>query len=142
MPVLLADRLRARGAVPPDYAGRGLLSVPATVLAAFGARTADDPPPLAQLDPALLDGVRQIVVVLADGLGWRQTAVERLGEEADQVRHFTGRGRGEQLSAFIDPAIERLRIVDDLLRDADGLATAEAAARAGFLLSSRRRRRS
>ena len=72
MPVLLADRLRARGAVPPDYAGRGLLNVPATVLAAFGAGTADDPPPLAQLDPALLDGVRQVVVVLADGLGWRQ----------------------------------------------------------------------
>ena len=72
MPSLLADRLRARGAVPPDYSGRGLLNVPATVLAAFGARTADDPPPLTDLDPALLDGVRQIAVVLADGLGWWQ----------------------------------------------------------------------
>src|SRR5258706_4509677 len=69
MPQTLSERLRARGAVLPDYAGRGLLNVPATVLAAFGARTADDPPPLADLDPALCEGARQIVVVLADGLG-------------------------------------------------------------------------
>jgi Type I phosphodiesterase / nucleotide pyrophosphatase len=69
MPESLADRLRARGSVPPDYTGRGLLNLPATVLAAFGAANADDPPPLTDLDPALLDGVRQIVVVLADGLG-------------------------------------------------------------------------
>jgi hypothetical protein len=72
MPQTLSERLRARGAVLPDYAGRGLVNVPATVLAAFGARTADDPPPLADLDPALLDGARQIVVILADGLGWWQ----------------------------------------------------------------------
>lgn len=68
----LADRLRARGAVLPDYTGRGLVNVPATVLSAFGVRSADDPPPLTELDPALLDGARQIVVVLADGLGWWQ----------------------------------------------------------------------
>ncbi|HET8568705.1 MAG TPA: alkaline phosphatase family protein [Candidatus Limnocylindria bacterium] len=48
------------------------MNLPATVLAAFGARTDDDPPPLADLDPALLDGARQIVVILADGLGWWQ----------------------------------------------------------------------
>jgi hypothetical protein len=64
--------LRARGAILPDYTGRGLVNIPATVLEAFGARTADDPPPLTDLDPALLDGARQIVVVLADGLGWWQ----------------------------------------------------------------------
>src|SRR5438477_432853 len=72
MPEALADRLRARGAIPPSYDGRGLLNLPATVLETFGARTADDPPPLSDLDPSLLDGVRQIVVVLADGLGWWQ----------------------------------------------------------------------
>lgn len=72
MPVTLADRLRARGAILPDYSGRGLLNLPATVLEAFGERTPDDPPPLAELDPDLLDGVRQVVVVLADGLGWWQ----------------------------------------------------------------------
>jgi len=72
MPEALADRLRARGAVTPSYDGRGLVNIPATVLEAFGARTPQDPPPLADLDPALLDGVRQIVVVLADGLGWWQ----------------------------------------------------------------------
>src|SRR5437773_1483299 len=72
MPLALADSLRARGAVIPDYSGRGLINVPATVLHAFGERTDDDPPPLADLDPALLDDIRQIVVVLADGLGWWQ----------------------------------------------------------------------
>ena len=72
MPDALLDRLRSRGALLPSYDGRGLLNIPATVLQAFGARTADDPPPLTDLDPALLDGVRQIVVVLADGLGWWQ----------------------------------------------------------------------
>src|SRR5438105_1973875 len=72
MPDALVDRLRARGAMPPSYDGRGLLNVPATVLDAFGARTADDPPVLADLDRGLLDGVRQIVVILADGLGWWQ----------------------------------------------------------------------
>jgi hypothetical protein len=76
MPQTLVDRLRARGAVLPDYTGRGLLNVPATVLDAFGARDASDPPPLADLDPALLAGVRRIVVVLADGLGLWQ--LERL----------------------------------------------------------------
>jgi len=68
----LDEQLRAVGAVVPDYQGRGLLAVPATVLDAFGVRTDDDPPPLADLDRELLDGVRQIVVVLADGLGWSQ----------------------------------------------------------------------
>lgn len=72
MPPTLVDRLRARGAVLPDYAGRGLVNVPATVLSAFGVRSAEDPPPLTDLDPNLLDGARQIAVVLADGLGWWQ----------------------------------------------------------------------
>ena len=69
MPPSLAEQLRARGAVTPDYGGRGLLNIPATALEVFGVRTSDDPPPLADLDPALLDGVKRIVVVLADGLG-------------------------------------------------------------------------
>ena len=56
----------------PDYDGGGLLSVPATVLDILGAREEGDAPPLADLEPALRDGVRQVVVVLADGLGWWQ----------------------------------------------------------------------
>jgi len=69
MPAALIDRLRARGAILPDYTGRGLLNVPATVLSVFDARDASDPPALAELDPALLEGVRRVVVILADGLG-------------------------------------------------------------------------
>jgi hypothetical protein len=72
MPHPLVDRLRARGFVMPDYDGGGLLNVPATVLDVLGARDAGDAPPLRGLDPALRDGVRQVIVVLADGLGWWQ----------------------------------------------------------------------
>jgi type I phosphodiesterase/nucleotide pyrophosphatase len=72
MPHPLVERLRARGFVMPDYDGGGLLNVPATVLDVLGAREAGDAPPLMDLDPALREGVRQVIVILADGLGWWQ----------------------------------------------------------------------
>jgi hypothetical protein len=72
MPAALLERLRARGLVPPDYEGGGLLNVASTVLDVLGARDASDPPPLRDLDPALARDVRRVVVVLADGLGLRQ----------------------------------------------------------------------
>src|SRR5512132_447657 len=69
MPNALIDRLRARGFVPPDYDGGGLVNVAATVLDVLGVRDETDPPPLRALEPSLREGVRQVVVVLADGLG-------------------------------------------------------------------------
>ncbi|MGH2451837.1 MAG: alkaline phosphatase family protein [Candidatus Limnocylindria bacterium] len=72
----LLDGLRARGLLLPDYAGRGLANVPATVTHILGAWREGDLPALADLDPALRDGVRAVVVVLADGLGAGQ--LERL----------------------------------------------------------------
>jgi hypothetical protein len=81
MPHPLVERLRARGSVMPDYDGGGLLNVPATVLDVLGAREAGDAPPLTGLDPALREGVRQVVVVLADGLGWWQ--LEMLCDRGD-----------------------------------------------------------
>src|SRR3989442_1993513 len=72
MPGALIERLRARGFVLPDYEGGGLLNVAASVLDLLGARDDTDPPPLRALDPALCEGVRQVVVVLADGLGTGQ----------------------------------------------------------------------
>jgi predicted AlkP superfamily pyrophosphatase or phosphodiesterase len=72
MPNALIERLRARGFVPPDYDGGGLLNVAATVLDVLGVRDDTDPPPLRDLDPKLREGVRQVVVVLADGLGLSQ----------------------------------------------------------------------
>jgi len=68
----LIERLRARGFVPPDYDGGSLLNVAVTVLDLVGARDETDPPPLRALDPDLRKGVRQVVVVLADGLGTAQ----------------------------------------------------------------------
>src|SRR5438309_1931960 len=72
MPGALIERLRARGFVPPDYEGGGLLNVAATVLDLLGARDDTDPPPLRALDPVLREGIRQVLVVLADGLGTGQ----------------------------------------------------------------------
>src|SRR4029077_903862 len=72
MPHPLVERLRARGFVTPDYDGGGLVNVPATVLDVLGARVSTDAPALRGLDPGLCTGVRQVVVVLADGLGWWQ----------------------------------------------------------------------
>lgn len=56
----------------PEYDGGGLLNVPATALDVLGARDAGDAPALIGLDPALREGVKRVVVVLADGLGWWQ----------------------------------------------------------------------
>ena len=72
----LRERLAGDGWVPPDYDGGGLANVPATVLATLGARDEKDLPPLRGLDPSLTEGVRQVVVILADGLGSGQ--LERL----------------------------------------------------------------
>lgn len=77
----LTDRLRSKGSLPPDYDGRGLANVPATVLATLGMRADHDLPPLRDLLPALTDGIRQVVVVLADGLGVDQ--LERLCQRGD-----------------------------------------------------------
>ncbi len=77
----LRDRLSADGWVLPSYDGNGLANVPGTVLAALGAREEHDIPPLRDLDPALLDGVRQVVVILVDGLGLWQ--LDRLTSRGD-----------------------------------------------------------
>ncbi len=77
----LLERLRANGYRPPDYAGGGLVNVAATVLDLCGARRPDDPPPLRGVTPALLEGVRNVVVVLSDGLGSDQ--LQRLARNGD-----------------------------------------------------------
>lgn len=77
----LRDQLRERGFHPPDYDGGGLANVPSTILATLGMRTDQDLPVLRDLDPALTDGARQVVLVLADGLGVAQ--LERLVERAE-----------------------------------------------------------
>jgi len=48
------------------------VNVAATVLDVLGLRHGDDPPGLAGLEPRLRDGARNVVVILADGLGWGQ----------------------------------------------------------------------
>src|SRR6266513_2780054 len=69
MPGALVERLRARGLVLPDYVGGGLVNVASSVLEILNVRDEADPPPLRALDPTLTKGVRQVVIVLADGLG-------------------------------------------------------------------------
>jgi hypothetical protein len=100
MPQPLLERLRARGFVLPDYEGRGLLNVPATVLDILGARDDGDAPVLSELDPALRVGVRRVVVILAVGLGWWQ--LELLCDRGDtpflaELRERARRRDGAQL---------------------------------------------
>jgi Type I phosphodiesterase / nucleotide pyrophosphatase len=97
MPGTLVDRLRARDLVLPDYDGGGLINVAATVLEHFGARDASDPQPLRGLDRALLDDVRRIVLVLADGLGAAQLRALCAAREMPYVASIVDRAeRGEQ----------------------------------------------
>jgi hypothetical protein len=81
MPTSLRERLRAHGFHPPDYGGGGLVNVAATILDLCGARRPGDPPQLRGIDPALLEGVRNVVLVLADGLGSDQ--LQRLARNGD-----------------------------------------------------------
>src|SRR2546426_548631 len=59
-------------AVTVDETGQRELARPADGLAPFVRRGLRDFPALAALDPAMREGVRQVVVVLADGLGTAQ----------------------------------------------------------------------
>ncbi|HEY8758974.1 MAG TPA: alkaline phosphatase family protein, partial [Candidatus Limnocylindria bacterium] len=81
MPNALREQLRAHGFQLPDYDGGGLVNVAATVLDLCGARGPADPPPLRGIDPALLSGVRNVLVVLCDGLGSDQ--LQRLAKDGD-----------------------------------------------------------
>src|SRR5207249_6836207 len=91
------ERRRARGLVLPDYTGGGLVNVAATMLDVLGARDADDPPPLRGLDPGLAAGVRQVVIVLADGLGMGQLRVLAAHGDVPFIRSLLERAdRGDR----------------------------------------------
>ena len=92
MPDALRERLRAHGFLLPDYDGGGLVNVAATVLDLCGARTAADPPPLRSVDPALLEGVRSVVLILCDGLG------------SDQLQRVTRSGDMPFLARILERA--------------------------------------
>jgi len=102
MPDALIERLRARGFVPPDYDGGGLLNVAATVLDVLGVRDETDPPPLRGLEPSLRDGVRQVVVVLADGLGLNQLRALCAAGEMPFVSSLLERARRQDRAQLIE----------------------------------------
>jgi hypothetical protein len=102
MPNALIERLRARGFVPPDYEGGGLVNVAATVLDVLGARDETDPPPLRALDPSLREGVRQVVVVLADGLGLAQLRALRASGDMPFVASILERAERHDRAQFIE----------------------------------------
>jgi hypothetical protein len=83
----LAERLLAApavgpGMVAPRYDGWGIANVAPSILGAFGI--ADEHPGLdeAALPPAMLAGVRRIVVLIVDAFGWRQLH-EELARQPD-----------------------------------------------------------
>lgn len=67
------------------------------MLDVLGLHDAGDPPPLSDLDPALRDGARHIVVVLADGLGWGQLERLRAAGDVPFLAKLMERGSGAQL---------------------------------------------
>src|SRR5438477_922034 len=96
MPNALREELLARGFTLPDYDGGGLVNVAATVLDLCGARAAADPPPLRGIAPALLVGVRNVLLVLCDGLGSDQLQrLARAGEVPFLERILERAGRHE-----------------------------------------------
>jgi hypothetical protein len=102
MPDALIDRLRARGFVPPDYQGGGLVNLAATVLDVLGVRDESDPPPLRALDPSLREGVRQVVLVLADGLGLGQLRALRASGDMPFVTSILERAERNDRAQLIE----------------------------------------
>ena len=102
MPDALIERLRARGFVLPDYEGGGLLNVAATVLDVLGVRDETDPPPLRALEPSLREGVRQVVLVLADGLGLAQLRALCTAGDMPFVASITERARRHDRAQLIE----------------------------------------
>src|SRR5438270_8492314 len=102
MPDALRERLRAHRFVPPDYEGGGLLNVASTILELCGARGPADPAPLRGVDPALLQGVRSVVLVLCDGLGIDQ--LQRLVKAGDMpfLARILGRAARRDAAQLID----------------------------------------
>jgi predicted AlkP superfamily pyrophosphatase or phosphodiesterase len=102
MPDALIERLRARGFVPPDYDGGGLLNVAATVLDVLGVRDDTDPLPLRDLDTSLREGVRQVVLVLADGLGLAQLRALCASGDMPFVASIVERARRQDAAQLIE----------------------------------------
>ncbi len=102
MPNALIESLRARGFVPPDYEGGGLLNLAATVLDVLGVRDETDPPPLRALEPSLREGARQVVVVLADGLGSAQLGALSAAGDMPFVSSILERARRHDQAQLIE----------------------------------------
>lgn len=102
MPPDLRERLRAHGYRPPDYDGGGLVNLAATILDLCGARGPGDPPPLRGVNPELLEGVRNVVVVLSDGLGSEQ--LQRLARNGDIpfLERILARAKRDDAAQLID----------------------------------------
>ncbi len=73
---LLAVPSVGPGFVQPNYSGRGIANVPASVLQAFGVTPRHPGLDPAVLPPALLDGVRRVIVLIVDAFGWEQFFAE------------------------------------------------------------------
>src|SRR5438093_144307 len=130
MPGALIERLRACGFVPPDYDGGSLLNVAVTVLDLVGARDETDPPPLRALDPDLRKGVRQVVVVLADGLGTAQLRALCAAGDTPFIASLLARAEaGDDADACAGGRVRRVRATVEHERAAPRSARASALGR-------------
>src|SRR2546428_9980546 len=102
MPVALSERLRPLGFSPPYYGGGGLNNAAARVLDVWGVRDEPAPRPLRALEPSLRDGVRQVVPVLADGLGLAQLGALCTAGDMPFVASIIERARGPDRAQLIE----------------------------------------
>src|SRR5690349_4984171 len=79
---LLAAPAPAPGFVAPRYDGWGIANVAPSILRIFGIEDSHPGLDEAVLPPALLDGVRRIVVLIVDAFGWLQLH-EELARQPD-----------------------------------------------------------
>src|SRR6266480_2126402 len=109
---LLSPPFERPGFVAPRYDGRGIANVPAAILRAFGVTDTHPGLDEAALPPALLDGVRRIVCLIVDALGYRQL----LDELAGQPNLFLGEliGRHGVLGYIL--YLQELGAVSEMIR--------------------------
>lgn len=77
----------------PDYDGHGLVNVPASVLAHFGAVGTSTPPLAADTIGDTLKGCKKVVVLLVDALGYLALSEQMKAERSLGFNELRKRGR-------------------------------------------------
>jgi hypothetical protein len=90
----LSQHVRSDGFVMPSYDGLGIANVPATLAALFGAELPATCPPLQrELWSGWLDGLRRVVLVVVDALGYLQLRSAMAADDGLVFHELAAAGR-------------------------------------------------